>query len=401
MPTYQYSARTKSGEPRSGLIETSSKEAAIEALQRQNLIVTDLTERKTSTSILEFKIGGRVKQKDIVLFSRQIATFMEAHVPVVEALKTVMSGVKNKTFKDAILRILDDVSGGLSLSRALARHPNIFTNFYIQLVNSGEESGKLQEVFTYLADYVERSYYLAVKARNSLIYPAFVLTTFVGVIIVMLVTVVPQMVSIFEETGQNIPFYTLAIINLSFILREYGIILLLGLIVSSISLWRWSFTKRGKLFFHQTQLQIPFLGELFRKLYMARFSDNLHMLIVGGIPIIRALTISSDVVGNVVYQNAIKDAIESVKSGSTISAAFEKSEDMPVLVTQMIKIGEASGRLDAILESVARFYQKDVDSAFDNLVSLIEPILILFLGVGVGILVAAILVPLYSLVGNI
>lgn len=402
MPTFQYTARTKAGEIRTGTIETSSMEAALDNLQQQGLIVVSANEH-SGPSLLNMKIPGfgGVSQKDLVIFSRQFATLFEARIPVMESLKTLLKETRKQALKEVIAQILDDVAGGLSISQAMSKHHQVFSLFYINLIRSGEESGKLQEVFAYIADYMERSYYLTSKARNATIYPAFVLTAFLGVIVVLMVVVIPKLVSIFEETGQPVPFYTQAVIGLSVILREYGIFLVIGLIMGAVAFWRWSFTNTGKLFLHTLQLRIPILGNLYRKLYMARMTDNLRTLIVSGIPILRALSITGDVVGNVIYQKAIHRAIESVKEGGSISAAFEKTPEIPPLVTQMIRIGEASGKLDFILGGIAKFYQKDVDSLLENLVTLIEPLLIVFLGAGVGILVASVMVPLYNLVGNI
>ena len=400
MPTFQYKARTREGESRTGTIETSSRDAALEFLHQNNLIVVALQEKPRS-SLLGYRFGTGVKQRDVVIFSRQIATLFEAHIPVIETLKTLMVESENPFMREALGKILDDVTGGLVLSQSLAKHSQIFSSFYVQLVRSGEESGKLQEVFTYLADYLERSYELSSKARNSLIYPAFVLTAFVGVLVVMLVTVIPRLISIFQETGQEIPFYTQAVIALALFLREWGVLLLLLLAAVSFFLWRWSRLPAGKLFFHQLQISLPLFGVLYRKLFLARLTDNLRTLIVGGIPIIRALLITSEVVGNALYQKALAEAAEAVKSGNTISSAFERNPVIPPLVTQMLRIGEASGKVDFILGSVSRYYQREVDTALENLVSLIEPALIVFLGVGIGILVASVLVPLYNLVATI
>lgn len=399
MATFQYQARTKTGELRSGVMETSSHEAAVDLLHQQNLIVVSVKE-VVGGSFLGKQFGSRVSNKDVVMLSRQLSTLFEAQIPIVEALKTLAAEADRPALRGALGIILDDVSGGLSLSQALSKHPNIFSSFYISLVKSGEESGKLQEVFTYLADYLERSYYLFTKARNAMIYPAFILAAFVGVIIVMLVVVIPRLTAIFEETGQEVPLYTQIVIIISDFLRNWGILLIFAIAGGSTALWRWSRTETGREYFHRLQLHIPIIGVLYRKLYMARFADNLHTLIAGGIPILRSLSISGDVVGNVVYKKAIYDAMESVKGGNSISSAFERSAEIPPLVTQMIRIGEASGRLDYILGSIARFYQREVDSAFENLVALIEPALIIFLGLGVGVLVASVLVPLYNLVGS-
>ncbi|QQG45679.1 MAG: type II secretion system F family protein [Candidatus Sungiibacteriota bacterium] len=402
MATFEYQARTREGELRSGMIESSSQEAALDLLQQNNLLIISIKE-KAKPTLLELRVPfvGRIKQKDVVVLSRQLATLFEARIPMIQALKTLIGETTKPALKEAVAEILDDVSGGLALSQAMTKHPHVFSSFYVNLVRSGEESGKLQEVFTYLADYLERSYYLTSKAKNSMIYPAFVLVAFMGVLVVMLVVVIPKLVSIFEETGQAVPFYTQVVITLSLLLRQWGLALVVLLVGGLIAVWRWGMTQPGKLFFHKLQISLPIIGELYRKLYMARFADNLQTLIVSGIPILRALSITGDVIGNLVYKKAMVEAIESVKAGSTISTAFEKTSEIPVLVTQMIRIGETSGRLEFILSSISKFYQREVDSTLENLVALIEPALIIFLGVGIGILVASVLVPLYNLVGTI
>lgn len=399
MPSFEYKARTKTGEIRSGVIETSSQEAALDALHRNELTVIAI-HAQAGKSFFEMSFGGRVKQKDIVLLSRQLATLFEAQIPVIQALRTLASDASKPRLRVALTVMVDDINGGLALSQALAKHPEMFSSFYVNLVRAAEESGKLQEVFIYLADYLERSYYLTNKARNAMIYPIFVFTTFIIVMVLMLTVIMPRLTAIFEQSNVPIPFYTQAIIGLSLFLRQWGLALLILLIGGAVFAWRWARTPPGKKVVHRLQLKIPVFGELYQKLYMTRFADNLRTLIIGGIPIIRALTITGDVVGNVIFQEVIQNAVESVKGGNTISAALERSPEVPVLVTQMIRIGESSGRLDFILGSIARFYQKEVDSLVENLVALIEPIMIVFLGLGVGILVASVLVPIYNLIGS-
>lgn len=402
MATFEYKARTKEGEIRSGVIEASGRDAALDLLQQNNLMVLSITESGRSYFLtLRLPFWKPISAKDVVIFSRQLSTLFEARIPVITALKTLVGETQKPALRVAIAQILDDVAGGMALSQAMAKHPTIFSTFYIHLIRSGEESGKLQEVFSYLAGHLERSYYLASKARNSLIYPAFVFFAFLGVLVVMLVVVVPRLLSIFQDTGQTVPFYTQVIIYLSLLLRQWGLAILVLLIVGILLLWRWGLTPAGKFFFNKIQLNLPIIGVLYRKLYMARFTDNLRTLIGSGVPLIKALGITSDVVGNAIYQRAIQNAIESVKGGSAISTAFEREEAIPALITQMIKIGEASGRLEFILENVAKFYQREVDSSLENLVALIEPALIIFLGLGIGVLVTAVLVPLYNLVGAI
>lgn len=400
MATFKYQAKTREGEERDGNVDAPSMEAAIEILQKNNLIIISIDPLSITGGILpqgRLRLFDRVKQKDVVLLSRQLSTLFEAKVPVMQALKTLVNESANLPLKEAMASILDEVNAGSSLSAAMSKQPHVFSSFYISMVRSGEESGKLQEVFTYLADYLERSYALSSKAKNALIYPAFVFTSFIGVVVVMLVIVIPKLTAIFTETGQAIPFYTRIVINSSYFLRSYGWLVALLLIGGAVFLWRFRRTSRGRAVLDELQLRTPILGELYRKIYLTRFTDNLGTLIIAGLPILRALQITSEIVGNRVYENAIVKAANSVRAGNTIANAFESSRYIPPLVTQMIHIGEEAGRLDSILRNIAKFYQRDVDSMLENIVALIEPALIIFLGIAIGGLVASILVPLYNL----
>ena len=399
MSTFEYRARDNSGEIRQGVIEAGSQEGAVDTLHQANLIVVSIHE-KALPLLTRLHVGGRVRQKDLVIFSRQISTLFEAQIPVVQALKTLVAETRKKNLQKVLSQVLDDITGGLSLSQSMGKYPLVFSSFYVNLVHSGEESGKLQDVFTYLADYTERAYYITTKVRNALIYPAVVLFTFFIVLTLMMVVVIPRLATIFTETGQELPFYTQAILSLSYFLQTWGLLVLFFLIVGVVMVVRWEKTNEGRVFFHRLQVRTPIIGPLLQKLYTARFTDNLKTLISGGIPILRALSITGDVVGNEVYKAALMEAIESVKSGNTISAAFERTPEIPVLVTGMIRVGESSGRLDFILQSIARFYQREVDTTVDNLVALIEPLLILFLGGAVAILVSSVMIPLYNLVGS-
>lgn len=399
MATFEYQARNANGESVSGLIDAPSENVALETLHKKNFMVIGVHERTTS-ALLSFKFGNRIKQKDIVIFSRQLSVLFQAQIPVLEALKTLSSETAKSSLKKTINEILDDVAGGTALSQAMGKHPRAFSAFYVNLIRSGEEAGKLQEIFEYLADYLERNYYLTTKARNAMIYPAFILAVFLAVLVIMLVVVFPRLASVLEGTGQALPFYTLAIIAASTFLRQWGIILLLLLGGAGVGLYRWAQTKDGKLFFHRLQLSVPIIGGLYKKIYLAQMTDNLQTLFMSGIPLIRALSITQDIVSNVIYKHAIEAAIESVKAGSSISAAFANTPEIPPLTTQMIRIGETSGRLDFILKNLAKFYSREVDSLLENLVALIEPMLIVVLGGGVAIMVASVLVPIYNLVGN-
>ena len=230
-----------------------------------------------------------------------------------------------------------------------------------------------------------------------MIYPSFVLIAFVGVIIVMLLVVVPRLLGIFSETGQELPFYTKLVLAISDSFVQYGLALLALIVVAAVVAWRYLKTEAGKSMVARLQIQTPYIGELYRKFFLARITDNLHTLMSSGIPVVRSLEISADVVGNRVYAGILTEAIASVKGGSSISDEFAKHKEVPALVAQMMRIGEQSGRLDPILENLSRFYKREVDSAVDTLVSLIEPVMIVFLGLAVGFLLVSVLGPIYNI----
>lgn len=288
MPTFDYQARTKEGVLEAGTIEASSEEAVLDILQRRTLTVVIVKEKGSAWRPWEIRIGGGPRVKDVVILSRQLAILFEAKVPLVEALRTLEEEAFKVSLRNIISKILEDVTGGLSVSQAFAKYPTVFSTFYVSLIRSGEESGKLQQVFSYLADYVERSYILVTKVRNAMIYPSLILLAFIGVIILLLVAVIPNLVAIFEETGQPIPFYTQLIISSSQFLRHWGWAIFLLIAGGGVFLWRWNYTPEGKMFLAKVQLKIPLMGNLYRKLYVVRLSDNLQTLISSGIPILRA-----------------------------------------------------------------------------------------------------------------
>ena len=374
---------------------------AVASLQRRNLLVISIEPEGARGSVVSRFMGifERVSQRDIVILSRQLATLFEAKVPIVESLKVLINETQNMVLRKRLASVFDDMQGGLSLSAAMTKHPEVFSRFYVAMVKSGEESGKLEEIFTFLADYLERTYELTQKARNALIYPAFVLTMFVVVMILMLIFVIPNVAAILIESGQDLPIYTKMVLFVSDTLRAYGILLLVVVAAVGGVLFRYARNAGGLMYFARLQLSFPVIGGLFRKVYLSRIADNLHTLLSGGISVVRALTITSEVVGNEIYRQILLEAIEDVKGGSMISDSFAKFNDIPPLFTQMMRIGEETGKLDYILKSIAGFYRRDVDSMVGNLVSLIEPILIVSLGLGVGILVASVLLPIYNLAG--
>jgi len=269
------------------------------------------------------------------------------------------------------------------------------------MVKAGEETGKLNQTFAYLADYLDRQYALTSKTKNALIYPVFVIFTFFVVMILMFVVVIPKLSAIIMESAQEVPFYTKVVIGMSNFFVNYGFILLIFLVLVGIWLWRLSTTEKGKAYLDKTKLSIPAVGNLYQKLYLSRISDNLNTMLTSGIPIVRSIDITAEVVGSGVYKNILKEVADGVKSGMSLSSAFEKHPEVPGILTQMVKVGEETGSLGSILKTLADFYKREVDGAVDTLVGLIEPVMIVVLGLGVGILLVSVLMPIYNMTGGI
>ncbi|HEY4510233.1 MAG TPA: type II secretion system F family protein [Candidatus Paceibacterota bacterium] len=400
---YKYEITTPTGERRSGNIEAVTEDIAVSSLQNRNLIVVSIkpAEEKRGSIFKASSLFDRVSSREIVVFSRQLSTLFQAKVSVIESFKLLASGAESNKLKKTLFEVVEDIQGGVSMSQAMAKHQKVFSDFYISMVRSGEESGKLDEIFAYLADYLERSYEIVSKARNALIYPAFVIFTFFSVLVLMLVFVIPNLGKILKDTGQELPVYTKIILGLSDFLLQFGVIILVIIIAGALLLWRYLRTKEGKALIAREQISLPYIGSLYQKFYIARVTDNLATLMSSGIPVVHSFEIAADVVGNLVYANILRKSVDAIKSGSSISEVFSKYKDVPPLVTQMIKVGEESGRLNFILATLSKFYRREVDNAVDTLVSLIEPVMIVALGLAVGILLVSVLGPIYNVSSGI
>ncbi|OGF83191.1 hypothetical protein A3B18_00570 [Candidatus Giovannonibacteria bacterium RIFCSPLOWO2_01_FULL_46_13] len=400
MALFKYQARTQSGEAKTGTIDAPNVELAVSALQRRLLIVISVEPLDADLPWYKKEIlalGGGIKLRDVVILSRQLATLFQARIPVVDSLKVLAAETTKPRLREVLNEVSQDIQGGLSIAQSFSRHPDVFSSFYVNMVRSGEESGKLEEIFAYLAEYLERNYELISKTRNALIYPAFVFTVFIAVMALMLAFVIPQITVILVESGAEIPFYTRVVMGLSEFMRRFGIVLLFLLAGAGVMLWRYSKTEKGKFVLSRFALDTPIVGNILHKFYVARLTDNLETLIAGGVTVLRSLELSGEVVGSAVFKQIIRETAEAVKGGVPISEALSRYKDMPALVVQMIKIGEETGKLDFMLKTMARFYRREVENTVDSLVGLIEPIMIIFLGLGVGILVVSVLMPIYNL----
>ena len=399
---FSYRALDRDGHEKQGTIEALSMDVAVSTLQRRNLIVSAI-EPLNKKSVLEVDIGflKRVSNKDVVILSRQIATLFEAQVSALRIFRLLASEVDNKYLSEIMTQVADDLQGGSPISKALARHPKAFSAFYVNMVQAGEESGKLSETFGYLADYLDRTYEVVSKAKNALIYPAFVISVFVIVMALMLTMVIPRISAILLESGQEIPIYTKVVIGLSQFLVNYGFFILLALIIGGFAAWRHGQSKGGALLFDELRLKIPYLGNLYQKLYLSRIADNFSTMLVSGVAVVEAIDITANVVGSPVYERILSETSEAVKGGSSISEALALHPEMPGIMIAMIRVGEETGELGSILATLAKFYQREVTTAVDTLVDLIEPMMIVLLGLGVGSLLASVMVPIYNLAGAI
>ncbi len=399
---FKYKSVDDKGINREGEIDAPSKDVAISSLQRRGLIILFIKEIGEKKSIFELSFFDRIKMKDVVILSRQIATLFEAQVSALKAFTLLSSNSENKLLGKKLVEVGDDLQAGVSISGALAKHPDIFSDFYINMVKAGEETGKLNQTFLHLAEYLDRQYALTSKTRNALIYPAFVIVTFFAVMSLMFVVVIPKLGEIIKDSGQEIPVYTKMVIGFSDFFVHYGFILLIGVVLFGVWIWRLSLTEKGKEYLDHVRLSTPIIGKLFKRLYLSRIADNMDTMLSSGIPIIRAIDITSDVVNSRVYKNILKEVAEDVKGGLTLSAAFEKYPDqLPGIMVQMVKVGEETGSLGQILKTLADFYKREVDDAVDTLVGLIEPVMIVVLGFGVGVLLVSVLMPIYNIAGGI
>lgn len=403
---FKYEALDPQGKPTSGTVNAATQDAAIQALQHRGFTLTAFSVSGQGggilTSLGNITIFGGVSNRDLVLLSRQIATLFEAQVSALRVFRLLAEQAEKPVLRNTLTEVSDDLQGGSSISKALAKHPKVFSDFYVNMVRSGEESGKLDQTFLYLADYIDRSYELASKARNALIYPGFIILTFIAVMVLMLTVVIPKIGAIIAESGQELPFITKIVLGMSNFLIDYGIFIVFALIVAGFFLGRFVQTPAGKLAFDRFKLSLPYVGKLYQKLFLARISDNMHVMLSSGISAVRSLEISASVVGNSVYEGILHEAIEAVKAGTTMSQVMSRyPSEIPQIMVQMLKIGEETGELGNILERLAKFYNREVTAAVDTLVSLIEPALIIALALGVGFLLASVLLPIYNTAGSI
>ena len=400
MSDFAYQARNSAGQIVQGTIDAVTEDQAIISLHQKELLVLELhlAEKSALHSNL-FAFFDRPSRKDIIIFTRQLATLIEADVPLMEALTILDRQTERDSFRRVISAVIGSVEGGASLSSALADHAHVFNPFFTSMVHVGEMAGKLQETLSYLADYLERSASITSKIRGAVFYPVFVLISMIVVGVVMMTTVIPQLLTIIADSGvTELPLPTRMLIGITDFFTNYLVFVVVVIVLAAAGLYSYVRTERGRIAFDRFKLHVPKFGKIVRDLYIARVAETLSTLIQAGVPILEGVEITANVVGNEVYRAILLEAKKGVQSGATLSSTLQEYKEFPSLVTSMIATGERTGRTNFMLQHVLRFYKTEAENDVQNLSQIIEPLLILLLGVGVGGLVAAVLLPIYSLV---
>ena len=394
---FAYQARDDDGRLRTGTVEAANESIAFDVLRQHGLIVIKVLPF-TKVSIFErIKIFDRVPLKDVVLFSRQLATLINAKVPIIQALKILETQVSSAKLKSVLSEVADHVEAGESLSSAITRYPRIFSDLYVNLLRAGELSGTMDEALSYLANQMEKDYDLRSKVIGAMTYPAFIVVALVIVGFLMFLFVLPPLVSVLQESNVELPITTKILIGTTHFVQTFWWLILILMVGGVAGLRFYIGTAGGRYVIDTMKIRAPIVGSLFQKIYMARFARNLSTLISGGIPIVKALDSVANIVDNAVYKEIILDASTQVRNGKSIATALTVRSEFPPIVAQMTQIGESTGRLQEILDKLASFYEKEVDGVLKVLTTLLEPIIMMLLGLAVAVMVAGILLPIYNL----
>ena len=397
MPIFRFKARNKKGKIKSGIDIGLNESEMIARYSRHEMEIISLV---PADDDLETKIKlfvERSNTKDLVVFSRQFSVMISANVPVVECLLILVEQTDNFSLKKMIADIAFEVDAGSLLSDAFGKRPKVFSKFFVNIIRSGETSGKLDEVLNYLADEMEKNYDMTSKIKGAMIYPIFILVGLLGVAIVLLVYVIPNLTSMLTESGAELPLSTRIVVAVSNFLIRYAILIII-LVIGLIFLLRlYLKTYKGRRNVDYLKLHLPIFGSLFKYIYLMRFTRSLSTLLKGGVTITKSLEIVSEVVNNTIYKEIILATLDSINDGNPLSTVMENEPTIPKMVPQMLSVGERTGKIDVVLDKVTEFYGREVDKMLANLSSLMEPIIMVVMGIGVGVMVAAVIMPMYNM----
>lgn len=395
---FNYKARTQDGELQVGNVEASDRESALNILTGHDLYVLNLEEvgpepwwERT------FSFLNRIKSEEMMIFTRQLATLLGSQVSLSDSLRNLYEQTESDRLKEVIAELSNDIDAGFSLSQALERQKPVFSEFYINMVKSAEVTGRLGEVLEFLAEHLESKGELTSKVKNALTYPIFVIILFIVVMVLMITVVFPKIAPIFTEADIQLPIYTRIVLGVGNFMASWWWLLLIGFGVLALVVFDYFQTEEGKMIFDELSLRLPIFGELFRHLYVARFSESARILIKGGLTIPQAIEISSHTIGNQVYREILHESADKVRKGELLSDALVEHDEFPPMVTQLISVGESTGQLGEMLAKVSEFYTREVDGLVNNLVALIQPILMVVIGLMVALLFASMLMPLYNM----
>lgn len=397
MPTFKYSAKNAEARTINGKMVAESQAKVIEELRNRKLTIIAIIEVKES-GFGKVSIGKKkVKQEDLVIFSRQLATMIEAGIPILQALEALFEQMTHPGFKSVIANVRDDIQLGGSLSASFSKHPQVFDTLFVNMVRVGETGGVLSAILDRIAGYMEKTLSLKRKVQSAMIYPAVVVTMAGMITVLLLVKVVPTFAQIYSSFGKDLPGMTQALINISYAVQHQLLFYVAGFVVLFVILSQWYKTERGALAIDSAKLKLPIFGDLLRKVAISRFSRTLATLVQSGVPILESLDIVGRSIGNKLLEVVVTDVKNNVREGESIAGPLIKSNVFPPMVTRMIEVGEKSGQLEKMLTKIAEFYDDQVDTAVSGLTSIIEPLIIGFLGIVVGFIVIALFLPILQI----
>jgi type IV pilus assembly protein PilC len=399
MPTYEWKGRDRNGNAQSGVLVGDTKEAVISALRRQQIVITTVKEKGKEIALPKF--GGGIRSKDIAVFTRQFSVMIDAGLPLVQCLEILGQQQENKGFQKIILQIRQDVESGSSLAEAMRRHPQAFDDLYVNMVAAGEAGGILDTILQRLANYIEKSVKLKSQVRSALVYPLAVITIAVIVVYVILWKVIPVFASLFEGLGAQLPFLTRWVVAISNFIGRFWWLIFLLVFAALFALRQYYQTEQGRYQIDKLLLKAPVIGMLLRKIAVARFCRTLGTLMASGVAILDALDITARTSGNAVIEEAVYKVRKEVEEGKNLADPLTRTEQFPPMVCQMIGVGEQTGAMDTMLSKIADFYEDEVDVAIAGMMALIEPIIIAFLGVVIGVIVVAMYLPMFTLISQI
>lgn len=399
MPIFYYKAKDKKGNYLKGMVDAFSVDNVAEILLAKDLIVLEISSKQSSfyDRFIGKLLLKKVSAKDLVIFFRQMAVMLDANLPLVKSLRLLTEQTDNEALKKVASGLADEVDGGSPLSSAMAVYPKVFSGFYINIVRSGETSGRLSEVMNYLADQREKDYELQSRVKSAMVYPVFILVMLLVVGFIVMAFVIPGVTGSLKESGVELPFFTKVLILVSDFSRDFWWLVLISAGLIFIGFRYLLKTDWGKRISDRLKLKIPIFGTIFRNIYLVRICMSFSTLVRGGVPVALALDVVKDVVDNSVYKEILTRSVSSVDEGNPIADGFSDNPYIPAIVPQMISVGEESGKLDEVLAKVADFYSREVDATVRNLSSLIEPVIMIILGLGVGLFIAAVMMPMWQL----